>query len=253
MHHCVHDEQFGQYKSLAQKIYHRLWIKQVENSALKRASKVIAVSRYTADRTREVFGRLPIEVIHNGISIDGPFQPVSLREPHTPFRLLYVGNWSKRKGSELLEPIMRSLGKGFELVYTGVPSTPTGVEMRCVGKPETAQQLADLYRDADALIFPSRLEGFGLVAIEAQACGLPVIATKGSALPEVVRDGDTGLLCRQDDIFAFVDASRRLASNPALLQRMGLAARTHVEENFNVEGMIERYIQVYEDALAKVF
>lgn len=249
MHHCVHDPQFSPYKSGLQAFYHRVWIKPMERVVLQRANRVAAVSHYTAQRTLAAFDIPDITVIHNGIDLDGAFRPACRSAPHTPFRLLYVGNWSKRKGAELLRPIMRSLGAGFELRYTGEPLQQGAANMHCVGRPQSEPDLAGLYQDADALLFPSRLEGFGLVALEAQACGLPVIATRGSALPEVVQDGETGLLCAPDDVPGFATAARELAGNPELWQRMGRAGRTRVEAHFSMQHMIDRYIELYEEVL----
>ena len=138
MHHCVHDPQFSPYKSGLQAFYHRVWIKPMERVVLRRANRVAAVSHYTAQRTLAAFDIPDITVIHNGIDLDGAFRPAGRSAPHTPFRLLYVGNWSKRKGAELLRPIMRSLGAGFELRYTGEPLQQGKVYMHCVGSGLTA-------------------------------------------------------------------------------------------------------------------
>lgn len=106
------------------------------------------------------------------------------------------------------------------------------------------------YRDCDALLFPSRLEGFGLVALEAQACARPVIATNCSSLPEVVADGETGFLCPIDDVEAFANAARTLRDDPARWRRMGLAGRQNVEQRFVEDHAIQRYLDVYARALA---
>ena len=186
MHNCVHDAALSPYKSKMQAIYHRAWVKRLEQTILKRACRVVAVSNYTAAHTREIYSVPEITVIHNGIDLSGAFQANPNRQPHQPFRLLFVGNWSSRKGVDLLFPIMHALGPDFELHFTAEESATTRPTMlpantRAIGWQKTTAALADIYRDADALLFPSRLEGFGLVALEAQACGLPVIATHGSA------------------------------------------------------------------------
>ena len=177
--------------------------------------------------------------------------------PHRPFRLLYVGNWSHRKGADLLASIMQALGDGFTLHYTAGRRVRANrfivpPNSRNLGYPHSATALADVYRNSDALLFPSRLEGFGLVALEAQACGLPVIATRCSSLPEVVEDGVTGILCPRDDIGAFANAARRLATEPDDWRRMGLAARERVERLFSLDAMIDQYLDVYRACLASV-
>lgn len=255
-HHCVHDTRLRNYKSAAQHLYHRIWIRRLEQAVLRRSAMVVAVSRYTAERMKAAFPFARISVIYNGLDINGVFAPRSDRPSRSPFRLLYVGTWSTRKGVDLLAPIMEVLGQGFVLhVVTGTRRAvdagglPNNVHF--LEQPATSSALAKVYADVDALLFPSRLEGFGLVVLEAQACGLPVIATRGSALTEVVEDEVTGLLCPQDDVDAFVTAVRQLANDSSLRQRMGVMARTRVERHFNLETMINHYVEVYRGVLAR--
>lgn len=255
MHHCVHGEELMRFKSRSQTIYHRYWIKPIEKAVLRRADKVIADSRYTAKSTALIFHLPEVPIIHIGIDLDSDFQPSSSRPAHHPFRLLYVGNWSIRKGVDLLAPIMRALGPDFELSYTANTTNNKqpfvlSDNTHCIGRPETATKLANAYRQSDALLFPTRLEGFGLVALEAQACGLPVIATRGSSIPEVVEDGVTGLLCPQDDIQAFSDAARSLAASPEIWQDMRLKARERARQLFSLDTMIDRYLSIYQDCLS---
>lgn len=253
LHSCVHDAALDPYKNVAQRWYHAAWIKSVEAANLRRAARIVAVSDYTAQAARMTFKRRDIEVIHNGVD-SRFFTPIERRRPNAPFRLLYVGNWDLRKGVDLLGPILEALGEGFELLHT---ADRRGAHLRyalpancrCVGRLN-AQALVEMYRQADALLFPSRLEGFGLVVAEALACGLPVIAAASSSLPEVVEEGKTGLLCPVDDVGAFVAAARALAADPARWQAMRHAARQRVEELFSEARQIERYIQLYSRLLS---
>lgn len=255
MHHCVHDKSLRPYKSRGQAIYHRLWIKPLEKTVLNRAKKIVAVSRYTAEQTQSTFSIPEIRVVHNGIDLDSEFKPAPYRQMHHPFRLLYVGNWSARKGVDLLKPIMQILGPKYELRFTAdhkeLPrSISLPKNMHRIDRPPTALALAEIYRGADALLFPSRLEGFGLVALEAQTCGVPVIATHGSALPEVVEDGVTGLLCPQDGIHAFAEAIQRLSKDRSIWEQMGQAAIDRVEKAFNIEDMVDHYLDIYREVLS---
>lgn len=251
MHHVVHDDALRNYKTTIQSMYHRFWIKPLEANILARASAITAVSRYTAGKTSTVFGAGPIEVIHNGLDLR---DYRGTANPHAggPFRVLFVGSWSTRKGVDLLAPIMESLGEGFELRFTGTPTR----QQRAVLPPNSValgriseQEMRQAYASSDALLLPSRLEGFGQVAIEAMASGLPVVATNGSALPEVVEHGVTGLLCRQDDVGAFAGALRMLASDAGLWKGMSLAARERVVREFDVSLMLDRYIELYRTIL----
>lgn len=254
LHHCVQDRSFYPYKTFAQKIYHKFWITLIERHCLSVANVTTTVSYYTAERAKEIFGIDQPDVIYNGIDID-IFHPntqldsISLSQP---FKLLFVGSNSVRKGFDLLPKVMQELGDAFQLFYTANADQYQPLPKNMIQLPpqQTAQDLANTYRAMDALIFPSRLEGFGLVVAEAMACGLPVVITDGSALSELVDHGRTGLLCQQDNLSAFVEAVRQLAGDRALGMKLGHAARLYVEQHFRIDQMVERYIQVYRHVLS---
>ncbi|MEI8051377.1 MAG: glycosyltransferase family 4 protein [Actinomycetes bacterium] len=97
----------------------------------------------------------------------------------------------------------------------------------------TDEELARLYGEAEVAVVPSLYEGFSLPAIEAMACGVPVVATTGGALPEVVgHDNETGLLVTPDDPDALVVAIRRLLDDADLRARLGAAGRERVIHRF---------------------
>ena len=248
MHHVVHDPAFAPYRTRAQALYHRFWIKRIETSVLRRADAVTAVSQYTAGQVRAVFAREDVTVIPNGIDTD-IFHPGPARPPHKPFRLLFVGNWSQRKGTDLLAPIMRSLGSNYELwVTNGLRDwrnkTPLPPNIRFLGRVPTTEALVRVYQDADALLFPSRLEGFGLVALEAQACGLPVISTNTTALPEVLSER-TALLCAPNCVSNFVEACSVLRDNVALWRQIRTAGPERAQRHFTFASTVRDYQEIY--------
>lgn len=254
VHSNVHDPALNAYKSAAKILYHRLIIRRSEKYAILHAAKVVAVSKYVADHATRLSGRHDIAVIYNGIDID-IFCPANSVEPHVPFRLLFVGKWSKLKGVDMLTPIMNSLGGDYVLHYTADDDHSKTLQRKIpaahsIGRIASREGMADAYRNVDALLFPTRLEGLPLAAIEAQACGLPVVATQGSSLPEVIVDGQTGVLCRQDDPTAFATAVERLATNPNQWRQMRTNARNHAAGIFDIHTMIDRYHGVYDSVLA---
>ncbi|WP_369602519.1 glycosyltransferase family 4 protein [Hahella sp. SMD15-11] len=248
VHSCVHDDALTPYKRHAQRLYHTLWIKRVEAANLSRANKVVAVSEYTATQAQKVFGKHDITVIYNGVDTE-LFHPLERSAPNTPFRLLYVGNWNYLKGVDMLAPIMKELGEGFELWYTADRSNrhesySLPSNCRCLGRL-AGNDLIHAYQNADALIFPSRTEGFGLVAVEAMACGLPVIASHTSSLPEVVRHGESGWLCPVDNVEAFLSAIHEATNELKRYKAIRESARESAQHNFSINISVDNWINLY--------
>jgi glycosyltransferase involved in cell wall biosynthesis len=110
----------------------------------------------------------------------------------------------------------------------------------------TTDRIVELYAEAELAAVPSLYEGFSLPAVEAMACGVPIVATTGGALPEVVgRDGETGLLVPPGDVSALALALGRALDDPGLRARLGAAGRARVLERFprrkTAEGTVEHY------------
>ncbi len=107
------------------------------------------------------------------------------------------------------------------------------------------ETVPDVYAASDLFCLPSQLEGFGLVYVEAAYRGVPSIGAKVGGVPDVILDGETGLLVPPGDPDALATAIARLRDDPALRARMGEAARTRAYAEFTVERMAERYAKVY--------
>lgn len=100
--------------------------------------------------------------------------------------------------------------------------------------------------DHDLLVMPSLAEGFGVAALEASACGRPVIASRVGGVPEVVRDGETGLLVPPNNIDALADAILKLSSDPTLSRQMGEAGRKLVESEYSWDKSLDLMCDVYD-------
>ncbi|HEX3085434.1 MAG TPA: glycosyltransferase, partial [Pyrinomonadaceae bacterium] len=98
---------------------------------------------------------------------------------------------------------------------------------------------------------PSEQESFGLAALEAMACELPVIASRVGGLPEVVDDGETGFLSPVGDIEKMADDVVRLVSDRKFRRQMGRAARASAIERYSTHKIIPQYIEFYERILAR--
>lgn len=251
LHHAMHQAELRPYKGWLRSLYHTYWFAPTERLTMLRADRLVAVSLFAAEIARRTLVNRPIQVIHNGVDLE-KFRSPAPRPAHWPFRLLYIGKWAPLKGVDLLAPIMRMLGEGFELRYTG-----GGAALRDrANMPNNMHDLGRLHgddavvaamHDADILLFPSRSEGFGLVAAEAMACSLPVVATRGSSLQEVVVDGVTGILCPQDDAGAFAAAIRALAGDARKRMCMSQAARQRAVDALDQNLMVDAYVRIYNE------
>jgi glycosyltransferase involved in cell wall biosynthesis len=212
----------------------------------RRLDKIITVSQASARTVERAFGvpRHQMRVIHNGIDAE-TFQPLPI--PKDPDNVIYVGNSEDRtKGAAYLLRALRLLRDTtpYHLTFVDRPQEELklaprlvqryglGARVRFTGRV-TAAELVRHYNRAEMLACPSLYEGFGLPAGEAMACGLPVAATTGGALPEVVEDGVTGILVPPGDAPALAEAMRTLMGDPDLRRRMGQAGRERLLEKFS--------------------
>jgi glycosyltransferase involved in cell wall biosynthesis len=249
LHHSIHHPDLAPHKGWLRSAYHKYWIRPVECRTIRRADRVVAVSRFAAETARKTLLDCPMVVICNGVDID-QFRPSVQRDKHRPFRLLYVGKWVPLKGVDMFAPIMRDLGDGFELSYTGGSQLAKRhgnlpANMHNLGRLRGSEEVVAAMQSADAFLFPSRSEGFPLAVVEAMACGLAVVAMHGSSLSEAVEDGVTGVLCGQGDIQAMATACRRLESDSALEATMSVAARARAVKLFSIRRMVDAYLGVY--------
>lgn len=254
LHHSIHDPALRPYKGIVRSVYHRWWIAPNERRVMQRARRVVAVSQFAADIAHKTLVDVPMDIIYNGIDTERFRPPPGERKPHQPFRLLYVGNWVALKGVDLLAPIMRELGEGFELRYTGGPAAERDkpdmpANMNDIGRLQDADAVIAAMQDADVFLFPSRSEGLPLSVLEAMACGLPVIATRGSSLVEVVKDGITGSLCEQDNVQVFAKSVRRLAENPEIWQKISAEGSRLAVDRYCLNRMVNAYAARYQSAV----
>lgn len=258
VHHLTTDPLLQPYATPQQRLFYRTLEYLYDGLSVRRADAVVCVSRYTQQQTALVYKRLNTTVVYDGIDTDAFVPSNGVRADHglppspAGVRLLFVGNRTRRKGFDLLPRIMDRLPKDHTLFYTesfqGAQAAPPHPRMVPIGTPSRDGLIA-AYQSSDMLLFPARVEGFGIVAAEAGACGLPVVTTNASALPEVVEDGTTGYLCRLDDVADFADKILRLSYDAELRARMGQAGRAKVVRRFGYEQLAAGLLGVYQGVL----
>ncbi|MBM4311999.1 MAG: glycosyltransferase family 4 protein [Deltaproteobacteria bacterium] len=254
-HHVVHDAAL-KYRSTAQLLYHVL-LKRWEQRALRNAAAVVCPSEYTRRELERVFGFTTARLIYNGVDTDF-FKPApAAREkyaldPDTTV-LLFTGNLIRRKGADLLPEIMRALGPGYLLLLTcGMRGTkPLPIENCLSLGSVAAAHMPEIYNLCDMLLFPTRLEGFGLSVAEAMACAKPAVSTACSSLPELITNTENGFLCARDSVGDYVEKIQWLRAHPAERAQMAAAARQRIVERFSLQRMTDGYLALYSELVGR--
>ena len=254
VHHLTTDPRLTPVSSLAQRIFYRLVESRYDGWSVANADAVVCVSRYTQQMTEATYGRRDTHLIYDGIDTD-VFTPAPQRQrldalpaSDARVRLLFVGNRTRRKGFDLLPRIMDLLPADYVLYYTA--SFQAGVDinphprMIPIGTPDR-DGLVAAYRSCDIMLFPSRLEGFGIAPAEALACGIPVVTTNASALPEVVDHGQSGYLVEPNHVAGYAMRVRELGEDAVLRQRFGEFGRDKVVRSFGYDMSGPRFRDLY--------
>jgi colanic acid/amylovoran biosynthesis glycosyltransferase len=211
---------------------------------------------YPADRT----------IVHSiGVDVER-FKPPGILRPREK-SVLFVGRLVEKKGCGSLVEAMVSVQRrcpAAELVVIGdgplradyeARAAALGVHCRFLGVQPTAV-VRDRMSRSSVFCVPSVVaasgdaEGFGMVFIEAQAMGLPVVSTLSGGIPEAVKNGETGLLVAERDPTALAEAILRLMQDHELWQRYSLAGRKNVLSHFNLAQQTGRLENIFEQLLA---
>lgn len=174
---------------------------------------------------------------------------------------LTLASLDRRKGIDvLLNAVQRltpALGARFLIAGDGPERGELERLARALGVSERVRFLgrredrADLLAACDALVLPSRREGLGVAALEAMACGRPVVASRIGGLAEAVRDEVTGILIPADEPKALADALERLVADASLRARLGAAGPGRISEGHLPEQMTLAYERLYAEVLAE--
>ena len=243
--HNVFEKTYQKQTSFFQKIFHYLIVRPNIKKTLSIADKIIAISQYTKSSFAKEFKIKNIEVQYCTIDTD-VYKPISVVSKDKRFKLFFVGNLIKRKGADLLPIIMKRLGNEYVLYYTsGLRSKPPkefDVPNMIPLSKLSEKDLVIEYNKCDALLFPTRLEGFGYAVAEAMACGKPVVSTKTSSIPELVEDRKNGFLCNIDDVECYVEKVKLLTTSPKICLKMTKSNRVKVINILNQQDLSNFYV-----------
>ena len=252
-------------------VRHRRLLTFVERRYLRRSPSLIFVSRWIEGQARQAYGLRPANgrVVRNAIDTER-FTPYRWAASPSgkgrgigerPVTLLYAGRLLAQKG---LGTLLRA-----------IPFLPPRVRVRIAGPGDPApwrelaarrgippsrfeflgrvayEDMPDLYHAADAVVLPSYLESAPLTALEAMACGTPVVASAVGGVPEIIRDGETGWLFRAGDAKGLAAAAAAVAEGGPAVRRVAFAARRWVEEHATLERMAAETLEVYHAAVGE--
>jgi N-acetyl-alpha-D-glucosaminyl L-malate synthase BshA len=239
--------------------------RRVVKFAIEKSDGVTAVSRYLMERTVEEFGiRREIRIIPNFVQVARREQPRDScsREVFASAGekvLMHASNFRpvKRIGDvvrvfakvrERIPAKLLLVGDGPERIFIQqlVRELKLGGDVHFLGEQD---QLEPLFFCADLFLLPSEQESFGLTALEAMNCGVPVIATKIGGLPEVIIHGKTGYLSPVGDIAGMAENALALLGDPARHDLFKTQARRRAERYFEAGKIIPRYEAFYEEIL----
>jgi glycosyltransferase involved in cell wall biosynthesis len=232
----------------------------MQSFVARRMDRVLTSSEASGREIRRDFGVHPgrLAMVANGLDTDlyAPDPDV----PRAPREILCVGRASDpNKGVRTLVDALARLPRDVRLTLVdddtpGNAARRRAREQGCadrldlVGRVPTPE-LVRLYRRAALVVVPSRYEGFGLPAVEAMACGTPVVATSAGALPEVMGVGGGGVLVPPDDPDALAKAVASLLEQPETRQRLGARARPRIVASYSWPRVAGRTAQVYREVV----
>ena len=248
-----------------------MWnLAKIEKEAANKATLVVTVSRYSAKKTVQLYGidQKKIKVVPNGVDVKR-FKPandfIDLKEgicKNKTNLVLFVGNLIPRKSVHyLIEAAKQVIKEHKDTKFVVVGEGPLRNKLVSYTKEQKVSDKFDflgsvsetdlpkLYNCADVFASPSIQEGQGITLLEAQATAKPVVAFNLSAITEVVKNKETGLLVNPNST-ELANAISQLLSNKELRDKMGQSARNFVTKNFSWDICSNKMFQVYSEVTA---
>jgi glycosyltransferase involved in cell wall biosynthesis len=249
---------------------HNPLIKWLNRRVMRHAERIIAVSGSVARFVAQVEGTPWQRVVTVHYGLDVPTCPANIHEMARArlgvkggrdLALVgFVGRLVRQKGVDLaLEAFAKTYRahpqSRLVIVGDGPLKGHLQTQARRLGLREGVifagwiDDASGVIPAFDVVVMPSRWEGFGLVALEAMSRGLPVIASRAGSFPEIVIDGETGLLVPPECPAALAGAMEEILADPRRAAAMGLRGRNRVVESFSVAKMVDSTILVYQQIM----
>lgn len=234
--------------------------------SIEKSDRITAVSQYLKEETCRAFGcdGPDIDVIHNFIDPDvynREKYPSLLKKQFGQSKpiLMHLSNFRTvkrvRDVVRIFAEVNREIPSVLVMIGDGPDRPAAEEEARMLGVADSVSflgkldRIAPLLAAADLFLLPSQSESFGLSALEALASGVPVVGTNAGGLPEVVRNGETGVLCRVGDIPGMAAASLEILQDPKRWSEMSKLAAADARERFSRDAIVSKYESLYRTSL----
>jgi glycosyltransferase involved in cell wall biosynthesis len=243
---------------------HRFTVAPIVRRVVKKARLITAPSRFLLERTAlfEPSVRQRLRLVPFGVDITDISAKIIRTNADPTVRIIFAKSYLPHYAPDLvLEAFAAALKEYPHLTLTMLGGGPLRQELEAraaalgiaemvafhdrVDPEESVRRIAG----SDIMVMPSRRESFGVAAVEAAACGVPVIATRIGGIPEVVEDGVSGILIPPDDCRGLAQAILRLAKDGNLRAAMGQAGRAIAKDRFDLNRNLDQLETLYREVL----
>jgi N-acetyl-alpha-D-glucosaminyl L-malate synthase BshA len=235
--------------------------------SIEKSDHITAVSEFLKDETFNAFGcdGCGVQVIHNFIDpalYNREAYPDVLRKQFNGGRpiVMHVSNFRPVKRIRDVVRIFAGLNAKIPSVLVMVGDGPdrdaAEEEARSLGVQDSVSflgkidNIAPLLAGADLFLLPSQTESFGLAALEALACGVPVVGSNAGGLPEVIRSGETGVLCEVGDVDGMIRGAIEILGDKKRWAEMSALAISDSRERFSRDAIVAKYEALYKKAVS---
>ncbi len=234
--------------------------------SIEKSDRVTAVSDWLREKTYMSFETpKQIDVVPNFVDSE-QFRPFAGRKQRAPFAkegewvLMHASNFRPVKNIPTVVEVFAKLRARYPVKLLMVGDGPEHAQaedlVRAAGLADSVhflgaqEYLEDILPLADLFLLPSEHESFGLAALEAMSAGVAVVATENGGTREVIRHGENGFVHSPRDVDGMVETIAQLLEDPARLDKIEAEGRRTAVENFAVDNAVDRYLEIYEEALA---